>query len=88
MKSTLTARYSHTHIRQSPAPLQLLARLTRTLSDSGVRQGRQALPGRALSSRREERGDPLSMSPQRELRFSVEFSSRIDIIYTKMKTQI
>ena len=34
IKSTMT---THTHIRQSPAPLQLLARLTITLSDSGVR---------------------------------------------------
>ena len=63
-------KISHTLIRQSQAPLQLLARSTRTLSDSGVRQGRQALPGRAKSSEREEREDPLPLSPQRELRFS------------------
>ena len=40
------------------------------MSDSGVRQDRQALPGRAVGSEREERGDPLPLSPQRELKLS------------------
>ena len=43
--SSLTTSQIHTLICQSLAPKHLLARLTRTLSDSGVRQSRQAVSG-------------------------------------------
>ena len=85
---TILHKISHTLIRQSQAPLQLLARSTRTLSDSGVRQDRQVLPGRAKSSEREERGDPLPLSPQRELRFSEKIRLNLLHFCTKRNKNI
>ena len=52
--------FFHTHIWQRTAPKQLLARIARTESNSGVRQNRQVLPGRAKA--------PNEMSSQRELK--------------------
>ena len=48
------SNFSHS-IWQRPAPKQLRARLTRTLSNSGARQNRQVLPGWAECSERERR---------------------------------
>ena len=62
--------FSHS-IWQRPAPKQLWARLTRTLSNSGVRQNRQVLPGWAECS--ERKGETPWVSSQRELKFKKAF---------------
>ena len=55
-------------IWQRLAPKHLLARLTRTLSNSGVKQSRQALPGWAKSSEKRRRRTSF-----------IEFSERTEV---------
>ena len=60
-------------IWQRLAPKHLLARLTRTLSNSGVKQSRQALPGWAKSS----------VKRRRRTSF-IESSERTEVYYVQM----
>ncbi len=64
----------HTLTWQRLAPKHLWARLTRTLSNSGVKQSRQALPGWANSSRKRRRRTSFS-----------ELSERTEVWYCQIR---